>query len=90
MQGSKLYVGNISFNTTNDDLKTLFSQFGEVQQVNVIQGKGFGFVEMANQMSAEAARRKLDGSDFNGRSIKVDVARPPKSRSSRGRGCDRW
>jgi RNA recognition motif-containing protein len=89
MQGSKLYVGNISFNTTNEDLKKLFSNYGEVQQVNVIEGKGFGFVEMSNQASAEEAKRKLDGTDFNGRSIKVDVARPPKSRSARGRGYNR-
>jgi RNA recognition motif-containing protein len=89
MQGSKLYVGNIGFNTTIDDLKTLFSNYGEVQQVNIIEGKGFGFIEMSNQVTAEEAKKKLDGADFKGRSIKVDIARPPKDRSARGRGYNR-
>ncbi|MCX5851842.1 MAG: RNA-binding protein [Deltaproteobacteria bacterium] len=84
MQGSKLYVGNFGLTVTSEDLKTLFSGYGEVRQVNVIEGKGFGFVEMANQAEAEKAKKELDGSAFKGRNLKVDVARPPKSRPHRG------
>ena len=86
MQGSKLYVGNFSPSITSEDLKTLFSGYGEVRQVNVIEGKGFGFVEMSNQAEAEKAKKELNGSTFKGRNLKVDVARPPKSRTGRGGG----
>ncbi len=81
----KLYVGNLSYSVTSEDLKTLFSGYGTVQQVNVLEGKGFGFVEMSNQSEAESAKKALDGQDFKGRKLKVDVARPPKSRQ-RGPG----
>ncbi|MDI6776727.1 MAG: hypothetical protein QMD03_05715 [Syntrophales bacterium] len=80
MQGSKLYVGNLSYSTTSEDLKTLFSNYGEVKEANALEGKGFGFVEMSNQSEAESAKKQLDGYDFNGRKLKVDVARPPKNR----------
>ena len=86
MQGNKLYVGNLNFNTTSDDLKTLFSSYGEIIKVNVIEGKGFGFVEMENQANAEEAKKELDGKDFKGRNLKVDVARPPQNKSARGGG----
>ncbi|MBN2284147.1 MAG: RNA-binding protein [Deltaproteobacteria bacterium] len=86
MQGSKLYVGNLVMSATSDDLKTLFSAYGEVKQVNVIEGKGFGFVEMENQAEAEKAKKELDSKDFKGRNLRVDVARPPKSRSKHGGG----
>lgn len=86
MQGSKLYVGNLALSVTAEDLKTLFAGCGEVRQVNVIEGKGFGFVEMSNQAEAEKAKKELNDSAFKGRNIKVDVARPPKSRNSRGGG----
>ena len=83
MQGSKLYVGNISYSVTNQELEELFSTCGEVKQVNIIEGKGFGFVEMSNQSEAEKAREALNGSDYKGRTLKVDVARPPKTRQRR-------
>lgn len=76
----KLYVGNLSYSVTNEQLSQLFSQFGEVKEVNVIDGKGFGFVEMANEADATNAKNSLNGSDFEGRSLKVDEARPPKKR----------
>jgi RNA recognition motif-containing protein len=79
MQGSKLYVGNLSYSVTNEQLEELFSSHGEVKQVNVIEGRGFGFVEMANPAEAEKAKEALDGSDFQGRSLRVDEARPPRS-----------
>ena len=76
----KLYVGNLSYSVTNEQLSQLFSQFGEVKEVNVIDGKGFGFVEMANDADATNAKNSLNGTDFEGRSLKVDEARPPKKR----------
>ncbi len=86
MQGSKLYVGNLSFSVTKEQLEELFSNYGEVRQVNVIEGRGFGFVEMSNPSEAEKAKEALNGSDFKGRSLKVDEARPPRSRQRRDYG----
>ena len=84
MQGSKLYVGNLSYSTSGEQLEKLFSNYGQVLQVNVIAGKGFGFVEMSKQSEAEKAKEELNGSDFQGRSLRVDQARPPRS-SGRGK-----
>jgi RNA recognition motif-containing protein len=83
MQGSKLYVGNLTYSVTNEQLEGLFSKYGEVRQVNVIEGRGFGFVEMSNPSEAEKAKEALDGSDLEGRTLKVDEARPPRSRQER-------
>lgn len=85
MQGSKLYVGNLNYSVTNESLEELFSDHGEVKEVNVIEGKGFGFVEMSNPAEAEKAKEALDGSDFSGRTLKIDEARPPRPRGE-GRG----
>ncbi|MFQ6040380.1 MAG: RNA recognition motif domain-containing protein [Candidatus Poribacteria bacterium] len=85
MQGSKLYVGNLSYSVTNKQLEELFSNYGEVGEVNIIEGRGFGFVEMSNPSEAEKAKEALDGSDLEGRTLKVDEARPPRSRE-RGEG----
>lgn len=84
MQGSKLYVGNISYSSTDEQLRELFSGYGEVMQVNIIEGKGFGFIEMSNTSEAEKAKEALNGSDFQGRSLRVDEARPPKKRERGG------
>jgi len=83
MQGNKLYVGNLSYSVTNAQLEELFSNYGEVAQVNIIEGKGFGFVEMVSQSDAEKAKEELDGTDFEGRTLKVDEARPPRSKRRR-------
>lgn len=83
MQGSKLYIGNLSYSITNDQLKELFSNYGEVRNVNIIEGKGFGFVEMSTQVEAEKAKKALDGREFKGRILRVDEARPPKNRQKR-------
>ena len=83
MQGSKLYVGNLDYSLTNEQLEELFSKHGEVKQVNIIEGKGFGFVEMSNPSEAAKAKEALDGSDFKGRTLKVDEARPPRNRQKR-------
>ena len=80
MQGSKLYVGNLSYSVTNERLQELFSTYGEVKQVNIIEGRGFGFVEMSDSSEAEKAKEALDGSDLEGRTLKIDEARPPRNR----------
>ncbi len=86
MQGSKLYVGNLSYTVTNEQLKELFAKYGEVVKADVIQGKGFGFVEMANSETAEKAKQGLNDTEFEGRALRVDEARPPRSREERGYG----
>ncbi|HEX3035715.1 MAG TPA: RNA-binding protein [Thermodesulfobacteriota bacterium] len=84
MQSNKLYVGNMDYSVTSEQLKELFSGYGSVTEVKVIEGKGFGFVEMSSREEAEKAKEALNGSDFKGRTLKVDEARPQKSRDSRG------
>ncbi len=86
MQGSKLYVGNLSYSVTKERLEELFAGQGEVKQVNIIEGKGFGFVEMSSPEEAQKAKDALNGTDFEGRTMKVAEALPPKSRDSRGGG----
>jgi len=81
MQGSKLYVGNLSYSVTREELEELFAGYGEVKQVNIIEGKGFGFVEMGNASEAEKAKEALNGTDFKGRTLKVDEARPPNKQN---------
>ena len=83
MQGSKLFVSNIDISATYDDVKDLFSNYGEVKDLKVIEDRGFAFLEMSNQMEAEKAKKELNGSDFKGRSLKVNEARPQKSRKRR-------
>ncbi|MFH0777603.1 MAG: RNA-binding protein [Candidatus Eisenbacteria bacterium] len=80
MQGSRLYVGNLGYAVTSRELEELFSTYGSVKQANVIEGKGFGFVEMSSVPEAEKAKEGLDASDFKGRTLKVDEARPRKTR----------
>jgi hypothetical protein len=83
MQGSKLYVGNLPYSASNEQLEELFSTYGVVRQVNIIEGRGFGFVEMSSPSEAEKAKEGLDGSEFKGRTLRVDEARPPRSREKR-------
>lgn len=79
MQGSKLYVGNISYSVREDQLRELFSQHGEVKDVVIIKdsmterSKGFGFVEMSIPAEVQQA---IDGTEFESRALKVDEARP--------------
>ena len=86
MQGNKLYVGNLNYAVTNDQLSELFAEHGQVISVNIIEGKGFGFVEMASQAEAEQAKTALHNTEFAGRTMKVDEARPPRKRQDRGGG----
>ncbi|UCF77810.1 MAG: RNA-binding protein [Candidatus Eiseniibacteriota bacterium] len=83
MQGSKLYVGNLSYSTVSGELEQLFANHGQVKEVNIIEGKGFGFVEMASVAEAEKAKEALDGQEFQGRTLKVDEARPRKNTERR-------
>jgi cold-inducible RNA-binding protein len=87
----KLYVGNLSYDTTDSDLQTLFGPHGSVQSAQVImdrdagRSKGFGFVEMNNDQEAQAAITALNGQEVNGRALTVNEARPREERSgSRG------
>ena len=86
MQGSKLYVGNFSYSVTDEQLEELFSTHGKVQSAKVIGDKGFGFVEMSDNAEAEKAKDALNETDFGGRTLRVDEARPQKPRSDRNFG----
>lgn len=87
-----IYVGNLSYQTTEDDLRDAFGAHGEVTSAAVIrdkysdQSKGFGFVEMANDSEARAAIEALDGTEIMGRQVKVNEARPRPERGSGGGG----
>jgi RNA recognition motif-containing protein len=83
MQGSRLYVGNLKYSVSTSQLEELFANYGEVKQVNIIEGKGFGFVEMSSAEEAEKAKESLNGTDFEGRVLRVDEARPPRTRDRR-------
>jgi RNA recognition motif-containing protein len=88
----KLYVGNLSFNNTEDDLRELFGRHGAVDSVAVItdretgRPRGFAFVEMSEASAADDAIRALDGSDFGGRTIKVNEAQDRKGPRGGGGG----
>jgi RNA recognition motif-containing protein len=89
---TKLFVGKLSYNSTNDGLQQLFAQYGTVTSAQVItdrgtgQSKGFGFVEMEDDDAAQAAIKALDGKDFDGRTIVVNVAKPREDRPQFGGG----
>jgi len=78
----QIYAGNLSYKMTEDSLKELFEQHGEVTSVKIIRdretgrAKGFGFVEMSDKEEAENAIKKLDGAEVEGRNIKVNFAKP--------------
>ena len=91
----KLYVGNLSFNTTNQDLTELFGTVGTVQSANIIEdretgrSRGFGFVEMSSQEEGQNAIAQLDGKEIDGRSLKVNEAKPQNGGGGGGRGGNR-
>ncbi len=84
MQGNKLYVGNLAYSVTNEQLEKLFSSYGKVLSANVIGDKGFGFVEMTDSSEAEKAMEALNGTPYEGRNLKVDEAQPQRERTDRG------
>lgn len=77
---SKLYVGNLVYSTGFREVKDLFAKYGQVGYVKIIEGKGFGFVEMASEEDAIKAKEALNGTDFGGRKLKVDFATPKAPR----------
>ncbi|MGB1879605.1 MAG: RNA recognition motif domain-containing protein [Gammaproteobacteria bacterium] len=85
-----LYVGNLPYSTTEDDLRNAFAAFGEVSRVSVVmdkfsgRSKGFAFVEMPDSSAADAAIKALNESNMGGRNIKVNEARPRTERPPRG------
>ena len=89
---TKLYVGNLSFKTTSEDLQQHFSQAGTVESASVIEdretgrSRGFGFVEMATPEDAQAAIEQFNGKDLKGRNLTVNEARPKTDRGSGGGG----
>jgi RNA recognition motif-containing protein len=91
-QQNRLYVGNLPFKTTDDDLAKAFSPFGTVGRASVVtdretgRSRGFGFVEMGSADQAQAAIKALDGTAFEGRNLQVNVARPREDRGPRGGG----
>src|SRR5687768_17583424 len=93
--GSKLYVGNLSYNTTSSELEQLFSQHGTVQSAEVIQdrdsgrSKGFGFVQMGSDEEAQAAIAALNGQQQDGRALTVNEAKPREDRGGGGGGGGR-
>ena len=88
----KLYVGNLAFQTSSEDLQQLFAQAGTVQSASVIEdrdtgrSRGFGFVEMASKEEGDAAISQFNGKEFNGRNLTVNEARPREDRGNRGGG----
>lgn len=89
---TKLYVGNLSYDATEEELKTLFSQAGVVQSVAIIKdretgrSKGFAFIEMTNQAEAQAAISQLNGKQYRDRALTVNIARPREERGGFGGG----
>lgn len=89
---AKIYVGNLPFGTTEEDLRNVFGGYGEVSSVNIItdrqtgRSRGFGFVEMSEDTAAKSAIEGLNGSDMGGRPLTVNEARPKTERSDGGGG----
>jgi len=87
---ARLYVGNLSNDTSSSELNTLFSEIGAVESCRVItdfdtgRSKGFGFIEMESKEAADTAKEKLNGVDLNGRALKVSDAKPQGARNPAG------
>jgi RNA recognition motif-containing protein len=92
----KVYVGNLNYDTTEDTIRGLFAEFGQVESINVItdrytgRPKGFAFVEMATEEEAMAAIGALNSKTVDGRDIKVDKAKPQRDRRQSDWGRNRW
>jgi cold-inducible RNA-binding protein len=90
--GTRLYVGNLSFNTTEESLREVFAQAGAIKSVSIVkdretnQSRGFGFVEMATDEEARKAVQMCDGRELDGRNLRVNEARPMESRPGGGGG----
>jgi len=94
--GKKMYVGSLSWDTTDESLRKAFEKHGEVTEVAVIRdrdtgrSRGFGFVTMADEDGFKAAMSNLDGTELDGRTIKVNEAKEKSPRNDRGGNRDRW
>jgi cold-inducible RNA-binding protein len=92
----KLYVGNLSFETSGENLREHFTQAGTVETATVVEdrdtgrSRGFGFVEMSSKEEGEAAIARFNGNDLNGRNLTVNVAKPRESRSEGHNGGRRY
>ena len=91
----RLYVGNLPYSTTEDELRGMFAEFGEIASLRIVtdadsgRSKGFGFVELADDEQAKAAMSSLNGRDMQGRAIVVNEARPRPERTGGGGGGGR-
>ena len=91
----KLYVGNLSFNTSTQDLETMFGEIGTVESTNIIEdretgrSRGFAFVEMSSKEEGQNAISQLDGKEVDGRELKVNEAKPRENRGASGGGGGR-
>jgi cold-inducible RNA-binding protein len=92
---TNIFVGNLNFQTTQDDLYAAFAQYGAVERVNIVtdrdtgQPRGFAFVEMTDRNEAETAINQLNGAELNGRAMNVNEARPKPAGGGRGGGFGR-
>mgnify|MGYP001478825033 CR=1 FL=1 len=85
-----IYISNLNYNTTNESLRELFAEYGEVTSINIITdrdtgfSRGFGFIEMSNNKEGQKAINELNETEFEGKTINVNVARPKAERSGNG------
>ena len=84
MEGKRLYVGNLTYSVNESQIRDLFSQYGDVASVKVIEQKGFAFVEMGTSEEAQAAMDGLNQTVFEGRTLRIDEARPMQPRNDYG------
>ena len=93
---TNIFVGNLSFSTTQDELQSAFANYGSVERVNIVtdrdsgQARGFAFVEMTDRTAAETAISRLNGSELNGRAMNVNEARPKPQGGGGGGGRNRY
>ena len=94
--GKRIYVGNLSYDTTEDSLRTLFAEFGEIESVNLVtdrysgRSRGFAFVEMSTEQAAQQAMTGLNGKQVDEREIKVAKAKPNRDSRESDRGRSAW
>ena len=93
---NNLYVGNLSYDTTEETLRTLFAEYGQIESVNLItdrytgRSRGFAFVEMSTEQAAQEAMSGLNGKQVDDREIKVDKAKPKRDSRESDRGRSGW